>query len=574
MIGRKYEDSYSVRIFLLVGVTVFALGVITLRLFTLQVVSSGYWRGLAENQHQLNQQLIPERGQIFIRDQFSDSLFPIVTNINQPTIYIAPQQVQNASELAATLAGTLGLDRKEVFTKIADQSKKYVPIAKQVAPEAAEKLANQHLPGVYFEEEVHQKYPEGKFAAAVLGFVGYDGDVRSGRYGLEKYFEKELAGTPGSLKGALDSGGNWITGGRDITPAVNGVNLVLTLDRAIQNKAEEVLASTVDQHQALSGSVVVLNPKTGAILAMANYPSFDPNEFSKAEDPKFYNNYAVQSAFEPGSVMKPITFAAALEEGEITPDETYTDPGSLKIENFTIRNSENKVYGEASMTQVLEDSINTGAVYVQQKIGREKFAHYLENFGFGKSTGITLPFETKGSIANIYRGGELYPATMAYGQGMTVSALQIVTAYAAIANGGKLFQPYIVDEIDHHDGRKEKSEPKQLREILSTHTASTLAAMLVSVVEKGHGKRASVPGYFIAGKTGTAQVAYESRSGYDPNRSIGSFVGFGPVNDPVFVMIVKIDEPKDVKFAETTAAPAFGEIAQFILNYYQVPKSR
>lgn len=226
------------------------------------------------------------------------------------------------------------------------------------------------------------------------------------------------------------------------------------------------------------------------------------------------------------------------------------------------------------MTQVLEQSINTGAIFAEQKIGHQKFRQFLEAFGLGQLTGIELPSESKGNIQNIYRGGDLYPATAAFGQGITATPLQMVAAYAAVANGGRYYRPYIIDEKEYSDGKKEKTQPKSVRQAFSAHTASTVGAMLVSVVEQGHGKRAGVPGYFIAGKTGTAQIAYTNRPGYDSNRTIGSFIGFGPVDSPRFAMIVKIDEPQDVKFAESTAAPAFGEIAAFILNYYQVPRTR
>ncbi|MEK9181334.1 MAG: penicillin-binding protein 2 [Patescibacteria group bacterium] len=551
------------------------VGLVVFRLFFLQIVSYERYKALAENQHQLEKELTAERGEIFIRDHFSTSPYSVVRNVNRPTIYVAPQQVKDLPELSKIFAKNLGLDQKEILSKIADQSKKYVMMAKEVPEAAAEELQKLNLPGVFFEDQIHQEYPEKQLGSQVLGFVAYDGNLRVGRYGIQHFFEKELAGIPGRLKGVADSVRSWISSGdSDVVLAKNGADLILTIDRAIQFKAEEVLDRAVASHGAKSGSVIVMNPKTGAVLAMANFPTFDPNNFNKVEDTALFNNPAIQTPYEPGSVMKAVTFAAALDAGAIAPDTTYDDPGSVTLENFTVRNAEGKNYGQGvTMTSVLDNSINTGAIFAQQKIGLEKFRKYVENFGFGKSTGISLPFESKGNISNLYKGGELYPATASYGQGITATPLQLVTAYAAIANGGKLYQPYIVEETVR-EGKSQKTESRQVSEVISQNTASTLSAMLVSVVQNGHGKRAGVPGYFIAGKTGTAQIPYADRAGYDPDRNIGTFIGFGPVDNPAFVMLVKIDEPQDVKFAESTAAPAFGEIAQFILNYYQVPKNQ
>lgn len=575
MISHQNQDSYPLRIFLLALFSLITIGLIGVRLFVLQVVNYEHYKNLSDSQHQLQRVLVPQRGEIFIRDHYSDNPYPVVTNVNRPTVYVVPQQVKDAPATAKKLAVILGMDVKDVLAKISDQSKKYVLIAKEIEEKKAEEITAEQLLGINLEDEIHQEYPEKQLAAQVLGFVAYDQNTRVGRYGLEYYFEKELAGTPGQLDAAKDSEGGWATGPDSrLTPAVDGEDLILTIDRAIQFKAEEVLARTVSAHSAKSGSVIVLNPKTGAILALANYPSFDPNLFNKVTDPQIFNNPVVQTSYEPGSVMKAITFAAGLDTNAVTPDMTYDDPGAVTLEKFTIRNAEGKTYGKnVTMTQVLDNSINTGAIFAEQKIGHETFRKYLEAFGFGQLTGVTLPFESKGSISNLDRGGDLYPATAAFGQGIMVTPLQMAVAYAVIANGGTLYQPFIVAE-KIVDGKSEKIEPKLLREVISQRAASTISAMLVSVVEQGHGKRAAVPGYFIAGKTGTAQVAYTNRAGYDPNRSIGTFVGFGPVDNPAFVMLVKIDEPKDVKFAESTAAPAFGEIAQFILNYYQIPKSR
>jgi cell division protein FtsI/penicillin-binding protein 2 len=226
------------------------------------------------------------------------------------------------------------------------------------------------------------------------------------------------------------------------------------------------------------------------------------------------------------------------------------------------------------MTQVLDESLNTGAVFVVRQIGTDAFRKYVEDFGFGVLTGIELETENSGDIRSLSKKGEIYSATASFGQGISVTPLQVVTAYAAIANGGKLVKPYIVDEIDKSDGSKIKTQPKVLKQVISERTATLLGGMLVSVVEDGHGKRAGVPGYYVAGKTGTAQVPKKDGTGYEPDITIGSFVGFAPVEDPKFVMLVKIDHPRDVIWAESSAAPLFGEIAKFVLNYLKVSPSR
>ncbi|MFH1171395.1 MAG: penicillin-binding transpeptidase domain-containing protein, partial [bacterium] len=243
----------------------------------------------------------------------------------------------------------------------------------------------------------------------------------------------------------------------------------------------------------------------------------------------------------------------------------------VQIGKYTIRNANDKTYGDQTINQVLEQSINTGAVFAVQKLGGGKFKTYLEKFGFGEKTGITLQGETPGDLSNLSKKGDIYSATASFGQGISVTPIQLVMAYAAIVNDGVLMQPHIVDTIIRPNGFRETIAPEQVRQVISAGTARTMKAMLVNVVRNGHGKAAGVQGYYIGGKTGTAQVPNSDRPGYDPNKNIGSFVGFGPLANPAFVMLVKIDEPHDVQFAESSAAPLFGDLASFLLNYYQIP---
>ncbi|HYE22153.1 MAG TPA: penicillin-binding protein 2, partial [Verrucomicrobiae bacterium] len=369
--------------------------------------------------------------------------------------------------------------------------------------------------------------------------------------------------------------GRWITfASRNLTPALDGDNIVLTIDPAIQFKSQEVLRAAIESHQAEGGSVIVVNPKTGAILAMANYPEFDPNVYNQVPDISYYSNRSLAIDYEPGSIFKPITMAAALNEGKVTPETTYEDTGEVQLDEFKIKNSDGKAHGIQTMTQVLEQSLNTGMIFAEKEVGHDAFRRYVKDFGFGELVNIELPGEVKGNLDNLTKKHDVFYGTASYGQGITVTPLQMIQAYTALANNGKMMQPYVVSKIIHPNGSEEVSKPRMVNKVLEPRTAGQLSSMLVNVVENGHGKRAAVKGYYIAGKTGTAQVANRDRVGYDPNKSIGSFIGYGPVDNPAFLMLVRIDNPKDVKFAESTAAPAFGEIAGFILNYMQIPPSR
>lgn len=551
------------------------LAAIIARLFSLQVLSHEVYEGLAKNQHELYEILVPVRGEVFVRDGRNGKSAAVVTNIEKNLVFAVPPEIVDKQKTAASLAKVLEIPRSEILEKISDDERKWVSLKKELTESASQAVTQLGLEGIYLQPETYRLYPEKNFAAQVLGFVGYDGNARVGRYGIEEYFEEQLAGQPGSLTLDKDIKGRWISGGvRKIQEAAEGVDLILTLDRAIEFKAQSVLRETVLRTEADSGSIVVIEPRSGAILAMVNYPDFDPNLFNKVEDAGVYRNQAISDAYEPGSVFKPITMAAGLDAEAITPEETYEDTGRIILDKYVIKNALDRVFGQQTMTQVLEQSINTGAIYVVNKTGAEKFLDTVQKFGFGSMSGLTLSGESDGNIKNLIGGGEIHYSTASFGQGITVTALQLAQAFAAIANEGKLMKPRIVEKIVHPDGREEILGPREGRQVISSKAAHTLAAMLVSVVEAGHGRRAGVPGYFIGGKTGTAQVAKADGPGYDPEKNVGTFAGFAPVPDPAFAMVVKVVNPKAVRFAESSAAPAFGEMAQYLLNYFQIPPTR
>ncbi|MFA5413038.1 MAG: penicillin-binding protein 2 [Patescibacteria group bacterium] len=580
-------------------------GIIALRLFSLQILNNDFYSALAAGQHEIYKAIFPERGRILMQEVGGSSatqdekLYPLATNQSLYLVYVDPRKIKNAEELAKKLVDILYVreekegeeltpeeiediefvDKKnleeEFLAKLKKENDPYEPLRHGVPETTVTKIKDLQAEGIGYIEEEARYYPENNLGSHFLGFVGTKDNKKIGQYGLEGYFEKELGGVQGFLSSEKDVAGRWIPiSGREWQKAEDGGDIVITIDRNIEYFACGKLKEAVERHDADGGTVIIMDPKTGAILAMCSYPDFNPNEYSKVENINVYNNPAIFNQYEPGSIFKAITIAAALDVGKISPTTTYVDEGEVKVDDRTIKNSDLKAYGVQTMTQVLEMSLNTGAVFAADTIGPEIFKKYVEDFGFGTTTGIELDFENSGSISSLDKKGKIWSATASFGQGISVTPIQVVTAFSAIANGGKLMEPYIVDRVIKSNGETIKTEQKVIRQVITPRTSTLLGGMLVSVVENGHGKRAGVPGYYVAGKTGTAQVAKKDGSGYEKDITIGSFIGFAPVEDPRFVMLTKIDHPRSTIWAESTAAPLFGEIAKFMLNYLKVPPSR
>lgn len=432
------------------------------------------------------------------------------------------------------------------------------------------------ISGIGFSQSSFRFYPEGNIGSNILGFVGYVGDKQEGRYGLEEFFEHELAGSPGSIKIERDAKGNpIIINDREYNKAADGSDLILTVNRSIQFMACQKLNEAVARHGADGGSVIILEPKSGAVIAMCSNPDYNGNDYKETKDIKTFTNPAIFSQYEPGSIFKVITMAMALDQKKVTPQTTYDDTGQVIISKYKIENSDHKANGRQTMTEVLEKSLNTGAIFSMRTIGPDLFAEYVKKFGFGERTGIELEGESRGDIKNLIKKpvGELYAATASFGQGLAATPLQIAAAFLALANNGLMMQPYIVKEIVKPDGSKITTQPKIVGRVISEKAAAILGGMMVNVVENGHGKKAGVKGYYVAGKTGTAQVPAKN-GGYQAGAHIGSFAGFAPADNPKFVMLVRIDQPRDVEWAESSAAPLFGDLAEYMLNYWQVPRER
>lgn len=549
-----------------------AFGVLaSFRLLMLQIAGGEKWRALASDQHSVSRTVVPDRGEIYLRD--GSGTYPVAVRQEFPFLYASPKEIEDADGTSYFLADRLGVDADEIREKLMRPDDSFEIIKKKLSDKEVADVKEYGRKGLFVASKTYRYYPGGDLASQVIGFVSPDDQgVWVGRYGFEAVRNDELQGKIGQVTQERDAAGRWISlADRQMTSAETGESFVLTIDRVIQHEVEKILTTSVAKHGADRGTAIVIEPKTGKILAMASTPSFDPNEYGSVDDYARFMNPAVSSSYEPGSVMKPITMAMGIEERKVSPNTEYVDTGSVTESGYTIHNSEDKVYGRSTMTNVLEESINTGVIFVERQIGNKRFSDYLNRFGFGEKTGVDLPAELSGNtktLGNFNRNLEFY--TAAFGQGITSTPLQMVMAYQALANGGVLMKPQLIDTILHEDGREEAVSPVEVRRVVSEDTAKQLGGMLRSVVTNGHGKRADVPGYLVVGKTGTAQVAKAGEKGYQDGLSIGTFVGYAPQNDPRFVLLVKIDNPKDVQWAESSAAPVFGDVMKFLLNYSKV----
>ncbi|MBU0648370.1 penicillin-binding protein 2 [Patescibacteria group bacterium] len=555
-----------INLVLLVGICLF--GILVAKIYSKQIIQNAYYLSLADQQHLWQEEQKARRGQIY-----DVNGYPLAANLMMPALEVIPNQVDDVDYTTKKLAAVLHMTRQEELELKDSMNTNTLympPIKHKLSSVEVDDIKELDLDGVIFIPEDWRFYPEGDLASSVLGFLDAEG---KGQYGIEGYFNDELMGSSGFVKTYRDRTGTEITDSEEVLSRVQqGLNLYLTIDRSVQYFVEEKLEKTVKQHDADSGSVVIMDPRTGKIVAMANYPSFDPNEYFKVENYEYFNNTIVSHAWEPGSVFKVITMAAALDLGLVEPDTAETFGASIKVLDREIWNSERRPYGLEAMTQVLENSDNVGMVWVGQKLGEDNFYDYLYKFGFGEKTGVDLSSEGVGLILDKSLISEVDMATMTFGQGIAITPMQLVAAVSAIANDGHMMKPYIVDKIVTVDGKEVEVAPQFVRSVLDPDIAESLAAMMVSVVENGHGTQAGVEGYYVAGKTGTAQVPVNGV--YDPHKNIGSFVGFAPAFDPKFVMLVKIDIPKNTEWAESSAAPLFGEIADFLLDYYMVAPER
>jgi len=547
------------------------------RLVYIQVFQAKNYAAKASIQQSRKFEIPAQRGIVYVKD--SQDLYPIALNNKVYTLAVDPKFIKDADNTANKLNEILNTNQEDLKNQLSKDSR-YIEINKSINTDQAEKIKAFSLPGVILIERASRFYPEGSLFAHVLGYVNDDG---KGQYGFEQFKDEAMGGTKGQYNTATDALGIPVRSeDNTISEPVAGKSYVLTLDRGLQAVAQEALKQAIESNRAESGSILVMDVKTGAIKAMVNYPDYDPNNFRQVKDYKVFSNTAVSSLFEPGSGFKVITMAAGLDTGKVEPNTTFNDTGEVKVGDKVIKNAENHKYGISNMTDVIQKSLNTGVVFVLQSLGgtsgkitpegKQLFFSYIEKFGFGKITGI----EQAGEVSSKVKQPSTYDvdyANISFGQGISVNSLQLLTAVGAIANKGDLMKPYLIEGELQSDQTLKKTQPQVVRNVISPETAAELTQIMTQVVEKGSGYLTRMKGYQIAGKTGTAQVPRSDGKGYEENKNIGSFVGFAPAEDPKFVMLVRVDYPKTEGFAEKTAVPAFAVVAKELMRYYQIPPS-
>ena len=538
------------------------LGGVLLRAVILQVFEGERLRELAQDQYVRQIEIPARRGDIFDRQRL-----PLAQSVEVDSIWVDPSLLPNPASNARTLARALHVDPEEVRARFA-RAKRFAWVKRQAKQEEVAAVKALALPGIGFTREPRRFYPHRELAAQVIGLSGIDG---AGLEGLEVAFDQALSGQNLQLLGLRDAKGrHLLTQGTLYPPNRQGATLTLTLDRQIQYFTEKSLAKAVEDAKAVSGMAIVLDPRTGEILALANFPSFNPNAPGASRE--LFRNRAALDVFEPGSTFKSFSIAAALDQGAIKYEDVfYCEEGRWDVGGHTIHDTH--PHGWLNPAKILQVSSNIGSAKIAQVLGRERLVRYYERFGFGERSQLGLPGEARGSVP--FPKAEVSLATAAFGHGVSASAVQIAAAYGALANGGVLMRPWLVSKVTDQDGvvLLEKG-PVEVRRVVSTKTAKSLVTMLEGVVEKeGTAPRAKMAEYRVAGKTGTAQKVDPVAGGYSDKR-IASFAGIVPADDPHAVILVVIDEPKTDVSGGLVAAPAFKEIATSVMAYLGVPPSR
>lgn len=575
----KKKPSSSMRVSLWYGFLLLVFSVFLVRLFYLQVIRHEYYQIAALN-GQLKQYEIPaERGVIRARD--GTNTIPIVLNEKRFNIIADPKLIKDPAKTAEILAPVIGKPVDEVKAQLSNNSR-YEIVAKKLTKEQNEKVEQLDLIGVFETEVSARTYPQGDLASQLLGFVD---DNSEGKYGIEQSLHEKLAGTPGQLKAITDRKGVPLLASGDnvLQDPVEGEDVILTIDVGMQRQLQDILKTGLDTAKSASGSALVLDVSTGAVKAMANYPTYNPAEFNKVEDPSLFTNGTVSYPLEVGSIMKPLIAAAALEKGVINKNSSYYDPSKYQIDDAVVSNiEEDGGAGTKSIQDILQLSLNTGATWLLMQLGggdlnekgRVAWHDFMVNkYGFGKPTGIEQGNEDGGIVPNPTDGFGLNIryANTAFGQGMTQTPIQIAAALASVVNGGTYYRPHLVEKTVTKDGKETLTENTVVRRNVVSESVSADMRELMQYVVNNNNRPAVREGYVVGGKTGTAEIAKPKGGGYYDDRFNGTYMGFVGGKTPQYVIVVRVNEPKIPGYAGAqAAAPIFANLSNMLINNFNI----
>lgn len=555
------------------GLVVFAL-ILAVRLYYLQIIHGQEYNDRADHQYVSITRALFDRGSIYFQNK-DGSLLSGATLLTGYIVSLNPKNITDISATYKALSEYIPMSVDIFYAKATREGSAYEKLANQLSEEIANKIKALNLSGVEIEKERWRYYPGGNLAAQILGFVGYDGDKLTGRYGLEKYYNDVLSRDSSKIN--INFFAEIFSNIKQslVKDSISEGDLITTIEPSVEAHLMEILKTLNDKYKSKLTGGIIIDPTNGEIYALALMPDFDLNKFSQEENISVFNNPLVEGLYEMGSIIKPLTMAAGLDSGAVTATTKYTDKGSITLDNYTISNYDKKARGTVDMQQVLNQSLNLGVSFVAQTMGNNKFADYMRAYGLDEETGIDLPGENHGRLENLDSPRDIEYATASYGQGISLTPIATVRALSSLANGGKLIIPHIVKRINYSTGFfNDISYVNEAKQILKKETSDEISRMLVVVVDKALADgKVSLPHYSVAAKTGTAQIA-KPGGGYYDNRFLHSFFGYFPAYKPRFLIFLYTVEPQGVDFASQTLTVPFMDMVKFLINYYNVPPDR
>jgi cell division protein FtsI (penicillin-binding protein 3)/stage V sporulation protein D (sporulation-specific penicillin-binding protein) len=546
--------------------------IILSRLFFIQVIHRNDYINRADRQYVTPASNIFNRGSIFFTKK-DGSLVAAGTITAGFKLAMVPKDIVDAEGTYAKLSPYIKMTKETFLSKVAKKDDPYEEIAKELSKEQITEVENLKIKGISTVKDNWRSYPGNNLASHTIGFMAYKGDTLSGQYGLERIYDTTLSKPKDELY--VNFFAEVFSNIRDTVSNTNKGDIITTIEPVTQYTLESELLNTLEKWKADQIGGIIINPQNGEIYAMAGLPDFDLNNFGSVSDVGVYRNPLIENVFEFGSVIKPLVMAGAIDAGVVTPETTYFDSGSVTIDKKVINNFDKKGRGTVSMQEVLNQSLNTGMVFAESKLGHDKFRSYMKSYGIGEKTGIDLPNETSGLIGNLDSPRNIEYANASFGQGIALTSMEAVRAFSVLANGGKLITPHLVKEIKYDNGlAKVPKYPFIKEDLLKKTSTDTITKMLINVFEAYDNGIHKIDNYNIATKTGTAQVAMEGGKGYYTDRHIHSFFGYFPAYEPKFLIFLFLKNPKEVKYASQTLIPPFVNISKFVLNYYNVPPDR